>query len=473
MKKSKILSAVLISANVLSLAAPTIAYAADQNSSSATTPAQSTTVKKDEKNATSEKDTKQSSDLKENKDSQDAKKETTVKTTDQSTIKIEKNNHDNKNDPDNPQNLKEQTMVIRKVIATSEKDLSSDSLKGINGAKFVVYDVTDLMNTIIKEKLKMDDSDPTDKQIDKAIDKASDSESQDFDDNATTESTDNKGKSTDKSDSKQDESKLPPVYKSSKSSMDKGKSEDSQGKPSSQAPTVDKDKDKSQSSSSADSKKQDSERKDEKSSSQNSATDENSKSDSKTESKSNSEKEKDDSANDALVEQVEEMRKDDTLRKEIASRASKLDPKEMKSFAEVTTEHDSASKKDGVARVKIPIDGKYHAYYVVNTSTPKEAMAKNSDPIVVITPISDDNGKYSPEFTVYPKSEAIPPTPTKPNTPQTPTTNTPGSKQPKQTQPQPQQEQPQHVVTEAKMYQTGHVTGFWNNVVSLVKNLFN
>ena len=167
------------------------------------------------------------------------------------------------------------------------------------------------------------------------------------------------------------------------------------------------------------------------------------------------------------------MRKDDTLRKEIANRASKLDPKEMKSFAEVTTEHDSASKKDGVARVKIPIDGKYHAYYVVNTSTPKEAMAKNSDPIVVITPISDDNGKYSPEFTVYPKSEAIPPTPTKPNTPQTPTTNTPGSKQPEQTQPQPQQEQPQHVVTEAKMYQTGHVTGFWNNVVSLVKNLFN
>src|SRR5699024_11914277 len=67
-------------------------------------------------------------------------------------------------------------------------------------SKFTVYDVTDLMNTIIKEKLKMDDSDPTDKQIDKAIDKASDSESQDFDDNATTEATDNKGKSTDKSD---------------------------------------------------------------------------------------------------------------------------------------------------------------------------------------------------------------------------------------------------------------------------------
>lgn len=49
MKKSKILSAVLISANVLSLTAPTIAYAADQNSSSAATTAQSTTVKKDEK----------------------------------------------------------------------------------------------------------------------------------------------------------------------------------------------------------------------------------------------------------------------------------------------------------------------------------------------------------------------------------------------------------------------------------------
>lgn len=459
MKKSKILSAVLISANVLSLAAPTIAYAADQNSSSAATTAQSTT----DKNATGEKSTKQGSDSKDTKDSQDAKKESTVKTTDQSTIKIEKNNHDNRDDPDNPQNLKEQTMIIRKVIATSEKDLSSDSLKGINGAKFTVYDVTDLMNTIIKEKLKMDDSDPTDKQIDKAIDKASDSELQDFDDNATADTTNNKEKSTDESNSKTDQSKIPPVYRSSKSSTDKAKSESSQGKASSQAPTVDKDKD--QSSSLANSKKQDGKSTDKKSNSQNSANT------AKSDNKSNSEEEKDDSANDALVEQVEEMRKDDTLRKEIANRAAKLDPKEMKSFAEVTTEHDSASKKDGVARVKIPIDGKYHAYYVVNTSTPKEAMAKNSDPIVVITPISDDNGKYSPEFTIYPKSEAIPPTPTKPNTPQTPTINTPGSKQPEQ--PQAQQEQPQHVVTEAKMYQTGRVTGFWNNVVSLVKNLFN
>ena len=59
MKKSKILSAVLISANVLSLAAPTIAYAADQNSSSAATTAQSTTDNKDKKKPTGEKDTQQ------------------------------------------------------------------------------------------------------------------------------------------------------------------------------------------------------------------------------------------------------------------------------------------------------------------------------------------------------------------------------------------------------------------------------
>ncbi len=350
-------------------------------------------------------------------------------------------------------------MIIRKVVATSEKDLSSDSLQGVNGAKFTVYDVTDLMNTIIKEKLKVDESNPSDKQVDNALAKADDTDTKaqemDLDTNNNAEN------SKENSESKKDDSKIPPVYKWSKSSSEKDKSSKTteESKSSSTTDKKDDSKDKSSSQSSVDSKSK------------------SDKSDDKAEasSKSSSEKEKDDDTDDALIEQVEEMRKDDTIRKEIASRAAKIDPKEMKTFAEVTTGHDSASKKDGVARVKLPIDGKYHAYYVVNTSTPKEAKVKNSDPIVVITPITDDNGKYSPEFTVYPKSEKIPdtPKPATPNTPQSQSQTQSQNQQPGQTQHQNQvQETPGHTVTETKMYQTGRSNNIWNNIVSYLKGLF-
>ncbi len=400
-RKNKLFSAVLISANVLALAAPAavpVAYAAEANQTPATTQSSSTNGSKASEKSSSEKKDNTSED-----NNKDKEQSTVKKNDDKSSIKIVTNTHTNKDDPDNPQNLKEQTMIIRKVVATSEKDLSSDSLQGVNGAKFTVYDVTDLMNTIIKEKLKVDESNPSDKQVDNALAKADDTDTKaqemDLDTNNNAEN------SKENSESKKDDSKIPPVYKWSKSSSEKDKSSKTteESKSSSTTDKKDDSKDKSSSQSSVDSKSK------------------SDKSDDKAEasSKSSSEKEKDDDTDDALIEQVEEMRKDDTIRKEIASRAAKIDPKEMKTFAEVTTGHDSASKKDGVARVKLPIDGKYHAYYVVNTSTPKEAKVKNSDPIVVITPITDDNGKYSPEFTVYPKSEKIPDTP-KPATPNTP-----------------------------------------------------
>lgn len=478
-RKNKLFSAVLISANVLALAAPAavpVAYAAEANQTPATTQSSSTNGSKASEKSSSEKKDNTSED-----NNKDKEQSTVKKNDDKSSIKIVTNTHTNKDDPDNPQNLKEQTMIIRKVVATSEKDLSSDSLQGVNGAKFTVYDVTDLMNTIIKEKLKVDESNPSDKQVDNALAKADDTDTKaqemDLDTNNNAEN------SKENSESKKDDSKIPPVYKWSKSSSsEKAKSESSQGKPSSQAPTVDAEKDKSSKtteeskSSSTTDKKDDSK---DKSSSQ-SSVDSKSKSDksddkSEASSKSSSEKEKDDDTDDALIEQVEEMRKDDTIRKEIASRAAKIDPKEMKTFAEVTTGHDSASKKDGVARVKLPIDGKYHAYYVVNTSTPKEAKVKNSDPIVVITPITDDNGKYSPEFTVYPKSEKIPdtPKPATPNTPQSQSQTQSQNQQPGQNQHQNQvQETPGHTVTETKMYQTGRSNNIWNNIVSYFKGLF-
>lgn len=355
--RSKIMSAALLSANVLTLAEPAIVHAAGQPSVST----QSSIVQ-------SEKEDK-------NKNTDDTK---TVKSDDSSVADTKKD--DKKTYSDNPQSLKEQTMVIQKVIATNENDLNSDSLKGVNGSKFTVYDVTDLMNTIIKEKLKVDDSQPSDKTIDTALDKANEN-------------------------TKQEASV------------------------------------KSESSESGSSNK------DDKSSSSASSTGEKTKDDSEEEDKSNEE--------DKLVKKVEQMRKDDTIRKEVANRATKLDPKSMKTFAQVTTEHDKTSNKDGVARVKVPIDGKYHAYYVVNTETPKEAMAKNSDPIVIITPITDKEGKYSPEFNVYPKSEKILPT-----TPEKSENKTPDNKS--------------EDVSDAKMYRTGKVQplGFWNNVTEYIKSFF-
>lgn len=443
--RSKIMSAAMLSANVLTLAAPAIVHAAEQPSAST----QSSIVQNKKED--------------ENKKTNDTK---TEKSTDNSSVDVKA--EDKKADPDNPQSLKEQTMVIRKVIATNEKDLNSDSLEGVNGSKFTVYDVTDLMNTIIKEKLKVDDSSPSDKQVDQALKEADNSNSQEekseadkfdseeFDENST---EDNANKTI--SNSTNNKSKIPSAYKSVKSSSSDAKTE----KASTQAPEADLDQTEPKSSNSETSSSK---------SSSSTTVDDQSKSsveksknaDDKSESDKKSEEE------EKLVAKVEQMRKDDTIRKEVASRAAKLDPKSMKTFAQVTTEHDKTSNKDGVARVKVPIDGKYHAYYVVNTETPKEAMAKNSDPIVILTPITDKDGKYSPEFTIYPKSEKVLPEKTPENKPENGKTseqNQPGQDQAKGTEGQ------KPTVTDAKMYQTGkaRIHGFLNNLVEQIESFFN
>ena len=443
--RSKIMSAAMLSANVLTLAAPAIVHAAEQPSAST----QSSIVQNKKED--------------ENKKTDDTK---TEKSTDNSSVDVKA--EDKKADPDNPQSLKEQTMVIRKVIATNEKDLNSDSLEGVNGSKFTVYDVTDLMNTIIKEKLKVDDSSPSDKQVDQALKEADNSNSQEekseadksdseeFDENST---EDNANKTI--SNSTNNKSKIPSAYKSVKSSSSDAKTE----KASTQAPEADLDQTEPKSSNSETSSSK---------SSSSTTVDDQSKSsveksknaDDKSESDKKSEEE------EKLVAKVEQMRKDDTIRKEVASRAAKLDPKSMKTFAQVTTEHDKTSNKDGVARVKVPIDGKYHAYYVVNTETPREAMAKNSDPIVILTPITDKDGKYSPEFTIYPKSEKVLPEKTPENKPENGKTseqNQPGQDQAKGTEGQ------KPTVTDAKMYQTGkaRIHGFLNNLVEQIESFFN
>ncbi len=325
--KNKVVSAALISANVLTLVTPAVVHAADQPATSS----QSSLVQNN----------KQEDKNKKGETATDKKEDKTKGSSTAVDLKSEKKKDSN----ENPQTLKEQTMVLQKVIATSEDDLNSDSLKGVNGAKFTVYDVTDLMNTIIKEKLKVSDFAPTDEAIDKAVDKFNED-----------------------------------------------------GK--------------------------------------------------------------------------EVVNTTADVKEEVASRAAKLDPKEMKTFAQVTTEHDKESNKDGVARVKLPIDGKYHAYYIVNTETPKEALAKNSDPIVLLTPVTDKDGKYTPEFKVYPKSDKITPeTPNKPDNPQTP--NKENEQKKDNPTPTQAQEGDKPTVTDAKMVQTGKEHGFLKTVMSYLENFFN
>ncbi len=418
--KNKLYSAVLISGTVLSLVTPAVANAANENNANSSS--EQVTVQKDKQNE------------KQDKDKATSEKNSDVKKDSVSIV----NNDDNKTtDPDNPQTLKEQTMIINKVVAASEKDLSTNNLKGVNGAKFAVYDVTDLMNTIIKEEVKTDDSKASDGDIDTAIDKANENSKNQTtdiagdktDDKKDLKNTESQKSESEKTDDK-DKVKLPPKYESGSKTESQSNVEDKKSVDQEKNETKDqKDDDKS--------KKVETDK-----SSDENQNETQSKEDKIKEDSSNKEES---SENEALIKKVEELRKNDTIRKKVAERAAKLDPKEMKKFADVTTAHDDGLKKDGIAKVKIPIDGKYHAYYVVNTETPKEAMAKNSDPVVVITPITDDNGKYSSEFYIYPKSEKITP-------------NNPESKKP--------------VVTETTMYQTGRSNNLWNSFVAFIQGIF-
>ncbi len=234
------------------------------------------------------------------------------------------------------------------------------------------------MNQVIKEELKSDEN-ASDEAIDKAI----------KDDVATATKAESSSSSTKKSDSAKWERTTESSTSSSSSSVASASSSSSTASSSSEA----------QSSKSS------------------------------TKTASNDE--------ESLISKIEDMRKNDTIRKEVLSRAEKLNASQLKKFAEVTTAKDNTLNKDGIARVKVPIDGKYHAYYVVNTDTAKESMATNSSPVVIITPVTNDNGEYSKDFTIYPKSTAI-----------TPTTTT------------------------RKMVQTGKQTSFWDSVVRFFSSLW-
>ena len=322
---------------------------------------------------------------------------------------------------DKIQTLTEQTMILHKIIAkdgtvkaivknassaesSSGKTLglTQDKFQGVNGAKFVVYDITDLMNEVIKEKLQVANKDISSNQVDEAVEAQAATNSNE--DSSQTEVT----------------KAIPTVKPYVKVTNPTEKS-------SSSAATSD----------STTSSKVDAEKRTESSSSVVSV-DTSSKTSSETNNSST------DKIDPTLLSQIEALRKDDSLRKELAERAGKLDNKQLKEFATVTTEHNKELNEDGVATVKIPLDGKYHAYYVVNSETPKEAHATNAKPIVVLTPVTDEQGLYAESFTVFPKSDAVP-----------------------------EEKQPQDVVTSEKMYQTGKQhQGLLGQLAHFSKQLF-
>lgn len=117
---------------------------------------------------------------------------------------------------------------------------------------------------------------------------------------------------------------------------------------------------------------------------------------------------------DEMISKVHDLMAKDSLRTELLTRAQKLSQDQLTEFVTVTTAHDSELNADGIAKVKLPLDNKYHAYYVVNTKTAQAQYATDSEPFVVITPVTNDDGLWSDTFTIYPKSEEIPkPTPVK------------------------------------------------------------
>lgn len=353
MKKDKIVASLMLSTTLMTVAVPVLADQAKPNSE---TTVESNTVNKNGVLSDKANDVKDTS--------------VADSTTSSSSSSTEKS----KNDP--IQTIKEQKMIIKKIIAQGSSQMATISennengnekslgiaqsdYKGVPNSKFVIYDVTDLMDTIIKEKLGV-----SEEESQRALDAASSEEIQDVENSSTSSAQ----KATSESDSKLLKNSDPTEQTTSQKVSEESSSDNS--------------------------------------------------------SENASKVSKNAEVDQGLVQKVKNLRQGDTLRKTISERAAKLNQDQLKPVTEVTTD------EQGIAEVTLPIDGKYHAYYVVNTETDKESYATNSSPIVVITPVSDSNGNYADEFTIYPKSDTI-------------------------EKEQPTQETPQNETT-ATMYQTGH-----------------
>lgn len=437
-QKNKLIASLMLSGTVLTLSAPLVSAAENSSSSTATstsmsskassssvtsqTKAESTSSEKESKNdpvqtlkeqkmiikkiiakggsqiatvsEASETESKADTSSTKSSSSESSSSQATDKSSSNSSSKVETSSSESNSSATSDETPAGSTSSTNKKnikpnssSGSQAPGLNQSDFKGVPNSKFVVYDVTDTMNSVIKEKLGVNED-----KANAALQAA-----------AAKEVSDNQDKSKAETSSSASSSNT-----DSKTSSSSAKVSNS-NKESSKATTT------TSATSSSDSTKEN-----------NSTSTNESKTSGISESKEDQE----------LISKVQGLRKGDTIRKAVSERAAKLNKDQMKKVAEITTD------QNGTAETKLPIDGKYHAYYVVNTETAKESYATNSAPIVVITPVTDSKGMYAPEFTIYPKSDTLP----KPKTPEE---------------------------TQAKMFQTGHEDqSFFAKVVNWLKDVF-
>lgn len=260
------------------------------------------------------------------------------------------------------QTLTEQTMIIKKVFGNDVKsaDLNNTNLdyKGVNGAEFKIYDVSDLMTQTIADLLGM------------TVDELKESMS----------SSDKTNEDADKNDEDSKDDLLPVIDNAVSAKNTKATTSSNSSESSDISNTTSN--------------------KDDSSVDINGPTNMSGDSESSVDSGF--------TKVDEMVTKVHDLMQKDTLKTELLARSQKLAVSQLKEFATVTTNHDNELNSDGIAKVKLPLDNKYHAYYVTNTKTDANQYATNSEPFIVITPVTQDDGLWAESFTVYPKSEEIP-----------------------------------------------------------------
>ncbi|MFB8449841.1 pilin N-terminal domain-containing protein [Enterococcus thailandicus] len=107
---------------------------------------------------------------------------------------------------------------------------------------------------------------------------------------------------------------------------------------------------------------------------------------------------------------LEEMAQEDNggeksveaIEAELKDRAKKLSYDQLEKVAEGETK--TIDDKEGLIDFSIEVPAnKKQAYYIVNESSPENIS--NSEDIVLMTPVSDENGEFLTDVWLYPKSE--------------------------------------------------------------------
>lgn len=103
-----------------------------------------------------------------------------------------------------------------------------------------------------------------------------------------------------------------------------------------------------------------------------------------------------------LEEMSQEERPVEELESELKDRAKKLSYDQLEKVAEGETK--TNGNQEGVIDFSIEVPAnKKQAYYIVNESSPENIS--NSEDIILVTPVSDENGEFLTDVWLYPKSE--------------------------------------------------------------------